>query len=458
MLKEKEVISDPVRQMAVARKLHEEGGHAGINKTTSVIAEKYHWSRIKETVSDVIKTCEECKDLGKSPSVPSSQSQSQSQNHNQNQNQNQSENQPATQSQTLGRVPRPFSDVNGARNIPDSAADLMTPPPPPIHEHHGMEATSRILELHHSLTASDLVRNTGPYAHPSDIASLLNPPFQTPSSPSLHAPAHHLILHGEPHHASAAATLASMHDAGIYQPIDPQIISQPMHSSHAGHHHHHHHHHHQQQQQHHPPDAFSSFHPRIPVSHHHQHPASPHLRHSPLSAHDLDYAPHVSHHGHGHSHDDAESFQALLNDADADAISTPHHHHHHHHHHGSIHRDHMPTANLRAATPDHEHDHDQDAVDRDMAMLIEHDDDSPSPPPPPSPRAPSPSDMDIDDLGLGPVPVPVPVPVLVPNASASSLSRALTTQGASANMASGNCRATRRQPRPWISAAVRAIS
>ncbi|KAJ8104976.1 hypothetical protein ONZ43_g7607 [Nemania bipapillata] len=56
MLKGKEVISDPIRQMAIARKLHEEGGHAGINKTTSVIAEKYHWSRIKETVSDVIKT------------------------------------------------------------------------------------------------------------------------------------------------------------------------------------------------------------------------------------------------------------------------------------------------------------------------------------------------------------------------------------------------------------------
>lgn len=385
MLKDKEVISDPVRQMAVARKLHEEGGHAGINKTTSVIAEKYHWSRIKETVSDVIKTCEECKDLGKSPPVQSQ---------NQSQNQNQSDNQPVTQAQTLGRVPPPF----GTRDVPDSAADLMTPQPPPLHEHHGVEAASRILDLHHSIhdapshhMASHLVTNPGPYAHPSDIASLLNPPFQTPSSPALHAPAHHLMLHGEPHHASAAATLASLHDAELYQPIDPQIISQSMHSSHPSHQHHHHHHHHHQ---HHPPDAFSSFHTRIPVSHHHQHPASPHLRHSPLSAHDLEYSPHVSHHGHGHSHDDGESFQALLNDPDpdTDTMSTPHHHHHHHHH-SPIHRD-----------------HDQDAVDRDMAMLIEHDDDSPSPPP--SHRAPSPSDMDIDDLGLGPVPDGSPPPPL----------------------------------------------
>ncbi|KAM5384345.1 hypothetical protein ACJZ2D_001650 [Fusarium nematophilum] len=48
MLKDKEVISDPARQFEIARRVHVQQ-HGGINKTTATIAEKYHWSRIKET-------------------------------------------------------------------------------------------------------------------------------------------------------------------------------------------------------------------------------------------------------------------------------------------------------------------------------------------------------------------------------------------------------------------------
>ncbi|KAL4723350.1 Protein spt10 [Fusarium chlamydosporum] len=66
MLKDKEVISDPTRQFDIARRVHVQQ-HGGINKTTATIAEKYHWSRIKETVSDVIRSCAECKELGKTP-------------------------------------------------------------------------------------------------------------------------------------------------------------------------------------------------------------------------------------------------------------------------------------------------------------------------------------------------------------------------------------------------------
>ncbi|KAI0194270.1 hypothetical protein EV127DRAFT_421826 [Xylaria flabelliformis] len=402
MLKGKEVISDPVRQMAVARRFHVEGGHAGINKTTSVIAEKYHWSRIKETVSDVIRTCDQCKDAGKSPSV-------QAQNQNQTSNQNQS----ISQSQDFGSVSRQFHDVNETHNISDNAADLMAPQPPSIHESRGVEADSRILDLHHTIDeaashhglASHLT-NSNPYAHPSDISSLLNPAFETPSGTGLHVSSPHLMLHGGPHHASAAATLASLHDTEMYHPIDPQIISQPIHN-------HPHHHHHT--------EGFHSFHARIPVSlHHHSHPdhqhaASPHMSHSSILAHDLEYSPHVSHgtlpshalhgmsgHDPSHEHDDTDSFQALLNDPDTDTTLTAgsHNHHHHtshHHHHGIVHRDHH--------TPDHDHDHDhEDAVDRDMAMLIEHHDDSPSPSPDPCISSPSSlrCEMDIDDdLGLG---------------------------------------------------------
>ncbi|KAI1302889.1 hypothetical protein F5Y03DRAFT_191102 [Xylaria venustula] len=389
MLKDKEVISDPIRQMAVARKTHEEGGHAGINKTTSVIAEKYHWSRIKETVSDVIRTCDQCKDVGKSPSAQSSQ--------NQNQNQNQSQDQPAGQSQAFSNaIPGQFHDVNETRSIiPDrAAADLMAPQPPPLHEQHGVEATGRIIDLHHTMheasphheLASHLVTSPNPYTHASDITSLLNPPFRAPSDPGLHMPTHNLMLAGNLHHASAsaAATLASLHDTEIYHPIDPQIISQPVVPSHP----------------HHPTAAaFASFRPpRIPLSHHHHHhhpdPTSPHISHTPLSAHDLEYSPHVSSHAplssdalHGISpaHDDAphdedpDSFQALLNDADATALTIPAHHHHHHHQH---------------------HDQD-DAVDRDMAMLIEHHD-TPSPMHDPCASTLA-CEMDIDDLGLGTV-------------------------------------------------------
>jgi GNAT superfamily N-acetyltransferase len=68
MLKDKEVISDPKSQYEIARKVHVVQ-HGGINKTTATIAESYHWIRIKETVSLVIRNCEVCKEMGKVPVV-----------------------------------------------------------------------------------------------------------------------------------------------------------------------------------------------------------------------------------------------------------------------------------------------------------------------------------------------------------------------------------------------------
>ena len=68
MLKDKEVVSDPQRQYEIARQVHAQT-HGGINKTTATIAEKYHWVRIKETVSLVIKNCPDCKETAKVPAV-----------------------------------------------------------------------------------------------------------------------------------------------------------------------------------------------------------------------------------------------------------------------------------------------------------------------------------------------------------------------------------------------------
>lgn len=67
MLKDKEVISDPQKQYELARQMHIQH-HGGINKTTASIAEKYHWVRIKETVSQVIRNCPDCKDTSKTAS------------------------------------------------------------------------------------------------------------------------------------------------------------------------------------------------------------------------------------------------------------------------------------------------------------------------------------------------------------------------------------------------------
>jgi GNAT superfamily N-acetyltransferase len=64
MLKDKEVIADLARQFDIARTMHRDG-HGGINKTTTKIAERFHWVRIKETVSVVIRECAECKEAAK---------------------------------------------------------------------------------------------------------------------------------------------------------------------------------------------------------------------------------------------------------------------------------------------------------------------------------------------------------------------------------------------------------
>lgn len=66
MLKDKEVVSDPQQQYDIAHDIHLQK-HAGINKTTAAIAVKYHWVRIKETVSRVIRDCPECKETLKNP-------------------------------------------------------------------------------------------------------------------------------------------------------------------------------------------------------------------------------------------------------------------------------------------------------------------------------------------------------------------------------------------------------
>lgn len=70
MFKGKEVIADPQSQYDIARDAHAQS-HGGINKVTATIATVYHWVRIKETVSMVVKNCAECKESGKAQHLKS---------------------------------------------------------------------------------------------------------------------------------------------------------------------------------------------------------------------------------------------------------------------------------------------------------------------------------------------------------------------------------------------------
>ncbi|KAH3680584.1 hypothetical protein WICPIJ_008203 [Wickerhamomyces pijperi] len=63
-LKGKEVIGDAVQQMEICTEYHRVG-HGGINKTTSAITEKYHWSKIKDTVAQAIRNCPQCRTISK---------------------------------------------------------------------------------------------------------------------------------------------------------------------------------------------------------------------------------------------------------------------------------------------------------------------------------------------------------------------------------------------------------
>ncbi|KAI1441367.1 hypothetical protein F5Y02DRAFT_399951 [Annulohypoxylon stygium] len=274
MLKDKEVISDPVRQMDISRRLHETGGHAGINKTTATIAEKYHWSRVKETVSHVIRTCEQCKEASKTPSAQS---------------------QPSSRRLTVNSA----CAAIGFDTMPSGMSPVEATEPGSV------DATGRVLELetstHHDLPSLP----PNPYAHPSDITSLLNPPMQTPSDTGLSP--HHPLMQSQLHHDSAA-TLASLHEAvDMYHPIDPQIISQSTHHQPTSHHHH--------------PNIFNSLNPSDTLTH-----SSPHPSHTSLSGHEP-YSPHATslhthmasfatqphHHPHHPSpHHETDSFQELL--------------------------------------------------------------------------------------------------------------------------------------------------
>ncbi|POR39261.1 Protein SPT10, partial [Tolypocladium paradoxum] len=196
MLKDKEVIADPARQYEIARDVHALH-HGGINKTTATIAERYHWSRIKETVSDVIRACVECKELGKTPN-------------------------PGGNRKTGGGA---AADGAGGQSTTERVLALQQ-----NHNNHNNHGLMSSLSQPGSTAPSPSA-----YANPSDISVLPSHTLQSSTqTPADHLGHHHLGHHHHHHHHHNPMLQdppTGHHPSPVYQPIDPQIIN---------HHHHHH--------------------------------------------------------------------------------------------------------------------------------------------------------------------------------------------------------------------------
>ncbi|KAL2752060.1 hypothetical protein ACRALDRAFT_2061538 [Sodiomyces alcalophilus JCM 7366] len=315
MLKDKEVVPDPRRQYKIARQVHE-AQHGGINKTTATIAEKYHWSRIKETVSDVIRNCAECKELGKMMPAPG-----------------------GGNGAAAARA-RASTGVGGGVGVGTSGGAGARSNGSPSIATGTTVSTVRPNRKRSSMSAAAVSVHAGPplpYSYPSPEAvaggiaptDALHDPSASPlarhrglshHNPMLQDSSHGLPRDHTHHHHHRASH--DPHSDSVYQPIDPQMINNP-----------------------------------------HHHPADP-------------YGPYHTHpHPHPHEPPTETDFQALLTATTSDPS---HHHHHDHdpnHNHAHSHpHGHTPgppdmVAEADAAAREAE------AVDRDLDMLIQPDDD-----------------------------------------------------------------------------------
>ncbi|CAK7270047.1 Protein spt10 [Sporothrix epigloea] len=357
MLKDKEVVSNPERQYAISREIHVQQ-HAGINKTTATIAERYHWTRIKDTVSDVIRNCAHCKDSSKTnqqnianPQNPSDSS--------------------FLSIASLNKVSSPSSSSassstampipNAPTHLPASLVDVVSSsltlmdqdghlsdahshhrppspqapsPPPPLPPHSAF-----------SVTPDSYKGIRGPVSAMS-IGQILRAPTESPIPPHAALPGHnpmlqdqprgglHLVQH--PSHHTLDSMLPISNSQISFQPIDPKIISQPSPSGHS-----HHLGQHQSQYAHHDQsmhsdmgtvagaDAGSGLHDRHQltqtsghalVQHHSPHHHASMLHNDPFASfHDSDVQ--GTHHDLGHQHHHAtDAFTSLLNAPDDDDI------------------------------------------------------------------------------------------------------------------------------------------
>ena len=194
MLKDKEVVSDPQRQYEIARNVHAQQ-HGGINKTTATIAEKFHWVRIKETVSLVIKNCPDCKEgAAKAPPIrPNGDS----------------------NGVTPGQSRRAAASGNGASNVdPNSMIerlvnfDQMEPnnstskPKSKSSSPRGQTLISPVANMRALQDYNDIPLDP-------QIMAQQHKPYQSPASARYSSPG----LNGDPHHQLQQASNVELHTA-----------------------------------------------------------------------------------------------------------------------------------------------------------------------------------------------------------------------------------------------------
>ncbi|KLJ07010.1 acetyltransferase [Blastomyces silverae] len=248
MLKDKEVVSDPQQQYEIARQIHLQQ-HGGINKTTATIALKYHWVRIKETVSMVIKNCPQCKETPKVSTVnpnPSSNSNSNSNsnlNSNLNPNPNPNPNQNPNSNSNLNSIPNsiPTAIPSSIPNpIPNSTSNSI----PDSISQSTSNSNSEISLPRREKSSSSREQTT--YSIPTN--GFDTPPDQLLATQEEYEKANPFgTAHPQMMHAPVDDPMTAAY-ADI--PLDPQIMDDiqqhlppfPEHDHHHNSHHHHHHH------------------------------------------------------------------------------------------------------------------------------------------------------------------------------------------------------------------------
>ena len=212
MLKGKEVVSEPQQQYQIAKEVHDQN-HAGINKTTATISTQYHWTRIKETVSHVIKNCTQCKESAKVASLPTEE-----QDHSNMNGLHATvpvvENQPSAEEQ-LAQMTLESNQLNGYQDqsqLLDANVGLQDPNDQ-IADYDEMTLDPQLMEQLHAQFNTAYVSDPDAFSHPRlqeyDPAQQIHPALSFPqhsghyiSDPSAALMHHDQLLNGHPRHPS----------------------------------------------------------------------------------------------------------------------------------------------------------------------------------------------------------------------------------------------------------------
>ncbi|KAF3892796.1 putative SPT10-transcription regulatory protein [Trichophyton interdigitale] len=236
MLKDKEVVSDPQQQYEIARKIHQQQ-HGGINKTTATIALKYHWVRIKETVSMAIKNCPQCKEGPKTPINGANGIQPGS-----HTNSNSETNNLAFKREKPSPTSRPNTfDIPPANAFTPTQPDQqLTSVSAAVHQYSKKETFSPTPHVHPHNTHS----HTTPLIHAGQMADYADIPLDPQIMDDIH---HHLPPFQHHNGVNVGVGVSPYETDGAHDShhaLAHEFDHSPMQHHDHDHHHHEHHHHH----------------------------------------------------------------------------------------------------------------------------------------------------------------------------------------------------------------------